>query len=133
MKIQLALISTVFMFAACEQKPADTVEPTPVVVTAAQVAPEEAKPEVVEPAEAAPLAVVVVTAEGTTFDPAVKPEQIPAGAWYCDMGTVEFARLEKGDGKCPACGMMLKEKTAEGAAAPAAEDQEGDDHAGHDH
>ncbi len=129
MKFQLALIATVFMFTACEQKPADTVEPTPVPVTAAQVAPEEAKPEPAAPAEA-PLAMVAVTAEGTTFDPAVKPEQIPAGAWYCDMGTVEFARLEKGDGKCPTCGMMLKEKTADGAAAPA---PHGHDHAGHDH
>jgi hypothetical protein len=133
MKFQLALIATVFMFAACEQKPADTVEPTPLPVTAAQVAPEEAKPEPAAPADAAPLALLAVTAEGTTFDPAVKPEQIPAGAWYCDMGTVEFARLEKGDGKCPACGMMLKEKTADGAAAPGANDHDGHDHAGHDH
>lgn len=133
MKIQLALIASVFMFTACEQKAAETTEPTVEPTTAAQAAPEEAKVEPEKPVEAAPAAMVTVTAEGTTFDPPVKPEQIPAGAWFCDMGTVEFARLEKGDGKCPACGMMLKEKIAEGAPAPAADDHAGHDHEGHEH
>jgi len=132
MKLQLALIATVFMLTACEQKPADTTEPTPEPATAVQVAPTEVEPEPEKPAEAVALALVTVTAEGSTFDPAVKPEQIPIGAWYCDMGTVEFARLEKGDGKCPNCGMMLKEKLAEGAAAPAADDGHGHDHGDHD-
>ena len=53
---------------------------------------------------------VAVTPEGARLDPAVKPEQIPAGAWYCDMGTVHYARGEKGDGKCPLCKMDLKQK-----------------------
>ena len=45
------------------------------------------------------------------------------------MGTVEYARLDKGDGKCPVCGMMLKQKPggAEAPAAPAA------GHEGHAH
>jgi len=129
MKFQLAVIASVFMLSACEQKPAETTEPTVEPTTVAQVAPEEAKVEPEKPAEA-PAPMVTVTAEGTTFDPPVKPEQIPAGAWYCDMGTVEFARLEKGDGKCPACGMMLREKTADGAAAG---EEKHDDHEGHEH
>ncbi len=58
---------------------------------------------------AAKLPMVEVSKEGTRFDPAVEKEQVPAGAWICDMGTVEYARTEKGDGKCPVCGMMLKE------------------------
>jgi hypothetical protein len=132
MKFQLALIASVFMLNACEQKPAETTEPTVEPTTAAQAAPEEAKVEPEKPVEA-PAAMVTVTAEGTTFDPPVKPEQIPAGAWYCDMGTVEFARLEKGDGKCSACGMMLKEKAADGAPAPAADEHPHDHHPGHEH
>jgi hypothetical protein len=82
------------------------------------------------PAEAAPaLAMVEVPKDGKEFNPPVKPEQIPAGAFYCDMGTVEYARLDKGDGKCPVCGMMLKQKPggAEAPAAPAA------GHEGHAH
>lgn len=63
------------------------------------------------PAMAAPMAAntVTVAPQGTTFDPPVKPEQIPPGHWYCDMDTVHYARLDKGDGKCPICGMTLKE------------------------
>ena len=53
---------------------------------------------------------VEVTAKGQKFDPAIKPEQLPAGAWYCDMGTVHWAATEKPEGgKCPECGMMLKQ------------------------
>lgn len=75
------------------------------------------------------LAMVEVPKEGKEFNPPVKPEQIPAGAFYCDMGTVEYARMDKGDGKCPVCGMMLKQKPggAEAPAAPAA------GHEGHAH
>ena len=99
----------------------------------------EAAPTTGESAEGEKLAMVEVSKEGTKFDPPVKPEQIPAGAWYCDMGTVEYARMEKGDGKCPTCGMFLKEKKADGgAAAPEAKkDDHGHDHdhgeGGHDH
>lgn len=81
---------------------------------------------------------VVVPKEGKVFKPPVQKSQIPDGAWYCDMGTVEYARMDKGDGKCPECGMMLKQMGAK-AAAPAAHDHEhghGHDHKGgegHDH
>jgi Cu(I)/Ag(I) efflux system membrane fusion protein len=53
---------------------------------------------------------VTLTPEGTRFNPPIKPEQLPDGAWYCDMGTVEYARSEQGDGECPVCGMKLKHK-----------------------
>lgn len=56
-------------------------------------------------------ATVQVAREGTKFDPATKPEQIPDGAWMCEMGgTVHYAAMEQGDGKCPTCGMALKQK-----------------------
>lgn len=135
--LALALVGAV----ACEQKPAETTEPTqtaeqkPADQTAAQKEEVKAEPEKA-PESGAAVAMVTVTAEGSTFDPPVKAEQIPAGAWYCDMGTVEFARTEQGDGKCPKCGMMLKQKPADGAAAAPAEGGEhGHDHGegGHDH
>lgn len=54
--------------------------------------------------------VVVITAEGTRFAPPIRPEQLPKGAWFCDMGTVHYARTVEGDGKCPLCHMKLKHK-----------------------
>ncbi len=67
----------------------------------------EPPPEVVQEEGDAALGPVEVDEEGTEFDPPVQPEQIPDGAWYCDMGTVHYARLEHGDGKCTRCGMNL--------------------------
>lgn len=58
-------------------------------------------------------ALVSVPAEGKKFEPPIQPSQIPEGAWYCDMGTVEYARAEKGDGRCPICKMRLKQKVPE--------------------
>jgi hypothetical protein len=53
------------------------------------------------------LPTVKVAPGGTRFDPPVQPSQIPPGAWYCDMGTVHYARLDRGNGRCPECGMPL--------------------------
>ena len=53
---------------------------------------------------------VEIAADGTRFDPAITVEQVPAGAWMCDMGTVHYASLEQGDGDCPVCGMRLTER-----------------------
>ncbi len=47
---------------------------------------------------------------GTKHDPPIKPAAIADGHWYCDMGTVHYSRPDKGDGKCPSCGMALKQK-----------------------
>lgn len=52
---------------------------------------------------------VEVAADGTTFDPPVQVAQMPKGVWYCDMGTVHFARATPGDGRCTVCGMTLSE------------------------
>ena len=78
------------------------------------VPPEVAKEEVAPP-PAAKLAVKVVelTKEGSEFDPPIDVAEVPTGAWMCDMGTVHYARLEKGDGLCPVCNMQLIEN-AEG-------------------
>ncbi len=51
---------------------------------------------------------VTLTAAGTNFDPPIAKDKVPKGAWYCDMGTVHYARLDKADGKCPRCQMDLK-------------------------
>jgi len=68
-------------------------------------------------------AAVVVPAEGQRFDPPVSADQIPEGAWYCDMGTVHFARQERGKSVCPVCKMALVEKKP--AESPAAESDDG--------
>ena len=53
---------------------------------------------------------VSLTAAGAKFDPPLEKAQVPAGAWYCDMGTAHYASTEKKDGKCPLCHMDLKHK-----------------------
>ncbi len=53
------------------------------------------------------LPTVEVSAEGNEFDPPVQVAQLPSDVWYCDMGTVHYARAEEGDGVCPLCEMKL--------------------------
>ncbi len=60
-------------------------------------------------------AFVQVSKEGTSFNPPIEKAELPDGAYYCDMGTVHYARMEKGDGKCPACGMDLSHDSPEPA------------------
>lgn len=86
-------------------------------------------------AEKAPDAAgkVQVSAAGTNFDPPVQKAQIPDGAWYCDMGTVHFARMDKGDETCPRCKMKLH---LMGGAVPKADSGEvpaPTGHEGHEH
>ena len=71
---------------------------------------EKAAPEVAAATEVA--GIVEVTADGNVFDPPVAIDQIPEGAWYCDMGTVHYARAVEGDGRCSECGMKLVHKVA---------------------
>jgi len=59
---------------------------------------------------AADLQLVEVPADGKPFKPPVTVEQIPSGAWYCDMGTVHWAQMNKGNPICPICKMDLKQK-----------------------
>ncbi len=51
-----------------------------------------------------------VPAEGKEFDPPVEVAQLPEGAYYCDMGTVHYARMEEGDNTCALCHMKLTKK-----------------------
>lgn len=62
-----------------------------------------------QPATATPSAdKVAVAAEGSKFDPAVPVAQMPDGAWACVMGgTVHYAAMDKGEGKCKICKMKL--------------------------
>lgn len=84
---------------------------------------------------AAPSAqgLVQVAATGSTFDPPVKPAQIPPGAWMCEMATVHYASMQAGDGKCPTCGMALTQKAGAAAAPAGHAEHAGDAHAGHAH
>ncbi|MEZ4460581.1 MAG: hypothetical protein R3E66_12815 [bacterium] len=127
----IAPILVALIMVGCDKPAEQPQEPAATATQAEAVvaAPSEAAP---EKAAESGASMVTVTAEGTTFDPPVKPEQIPAGAWYCDMGTVEYASLEKGDGKCPKCGMMLKQKPGADGDKPAEGDNH-DGHEGHDH
>jgi len=70
-----------------------------------------------EPSEPAANDLVTVASDGTRFDPPVESSRVPAGAWMCDMGTVHYAALDQGDGKCPTCGMQLTQHTAKGGEA----------------
>ena len=101
------ILTAALLIAACGQQPAQ------------EAAAPEPEPQAAEP-QAEPAAEVVemveVTAEGSTFEPAVEVAQIPDGAWYCPMETVHYAQLEQGEGKCPSCGMDLVQKVA--AAEP---------------
>ncbi|TDP63646.1 hypothetical protein [Bradymonas sediminis] len=106
----------------CDKKEAEE----PATTEAAVENVDEAKPEAQgaekaeAPAEKAPekLAKVELTATGTKFDPPIKVEQLPAGAWYCDMGTVHWASLENPkDGRCPECNMKLKQYDPDALAA----------------
>jgi hypothetical protein len=49
-------------------------------------------------------------AGGTQHDPPIAVKDVPAGHWYCDMGTVHYSRAAEADGKCALCGMKLKHK-----------------------
>lgn len=84
-------------------------------VTAAPIA-EQPEPSAAEGAPA--LEMVELTAEGTEFDPPIQAEQLPDGAWYCDMGTVHYARTDQGDGKCALCGMNLVQQEAAEESVP---------------
>ena len=95
--LALAALFTLTLAPGCDKKAAD--KPPAADKATAKAAAKAAAPKVVE-----------VPKDGKKFDPPVQKDQIPAGAWYCDMGTVHYARMDKGDGKCPVCHMMLTQK-----------------------
>jgi Cu(I)/Ag(I) efflux system membrane fusion protein len=57
---------------------------------------------------------VDVSEDGEKFEPAINPERLPAGVWYCPMEKTHWAQRKKGDGECPVCGMFLNKKSADG-------------------
>lgn len=94
----------------------------------------EPKEEAKEEEAAKDLEKVEVAKAGTKFDPAVQAEQMPAGAWYCDMGDVHWAAMEKPEsGKCPECNMALKQYDATELAAQKEKAVEAHGHEDGDH
>lgn len=67
---------------------------------------------------------VDVPEDGKEFDPAIAPNKLPDGVYYCPMGETHWAQHQKGNGECPICGMNLKQKKGS--------DDKGED-ATHDH
>ena len=49
---------------------------------------------------------------GKKLEPPVPVASVPEGMWVCDMGTTHWVQHEKGEGECPVCGMILKQKGA---------------------
>ena len=64
----------------------------------------------ISPSAQGDLPAVEVPAEGKKFEPPVRVQQLPAGAWYCDMGTVHWAQMNEANHVCPFCKMDLKQK-----------------------
>jgi glucose/arabinose dehydrogenase len=108
---------------ACDSKPTETTAAPEATAPSAESAP--TAPD--EPAK------VEVSAEGTTFKPPVQKAQLPDNVYYCDMGTVHYARSEKGDNKCPLCNMFLTPHNVPGAEAPPAQNHGHGHGHGHDH
>ncbi|ACY14292.1 hypothetical protein [Haliangium ochraceum] len=106
--LTLLFALSVALLGACDKSetPAPaTADPPPGEPAAAEATEPGTAEEALEAADT-----VEVSAEGTRFDPAVEVAAIPEGAWMCDMGTVHYASMEKGDGKCPVCTMELTQK-----------------------
>ncbi len=92
------------------------------ITVTAQDEPPADEPAEVQEAEG----LIEVSEEGAELDPPATSDQIPVGAWHCDMGgSVHYAALTEGDGACPICGMFLTQK-AEAEPPPTG-------HEGHGH
>ncbi len=74
---------------------------------------------------------IELTAEGTIFDPPISKDRVPDGAWICDMGTVDYASGEPGDGTCPVCNMRLVQHRADGGSAGGDRPEAAGDHGEH--
>jgi glucose/arabinose dehydrogenase len=121
-----ALVCALMLVGAlgCDSNKADTASTSEPAATEEPASETPAKDEGASKTPAKPASgKAEVTKEGSKFDPPIAKAEVPEGAYYCDMGTVHYARMEEGDGKCPLCGMALVHEQ------PGAED--GGDHAGH--
>lgn len=120
-----------FVVTSCDKR-SDAEASADTTAEAEQTAPEEFESGS-EPGETVnePVEKVELAAGGQAFDPAIQPEQLPEGAWYCDMGTVHWAAMAKpDDGKCPECGMALKK--LDSAALAKQKEKAVEAHHGHD-
>lgn len=125
--VKIGLLAAALALVAACDKPADT---TPLTATTTAATPTTNAGTI---APAAAGAAVEVSADGTKFDPPIKAEQLPEGAFYCDMGTVHYAQMTPGE-KCPTCGMKLKVHKVEHVAEPSGHDHgDGTNGHGHDH
>ena len=107
-----SLCLTLTLLSACQRSDSQPAEPKAQANTTTEAsAPKRAE---AQPKSGAPL---TLSAEGQRFEPPVEPSALPEGAFYCDMGTVHYARAERGDGECPICHMSLKQKGAQQEAA----------------
>ncbi len=95
--------------------------PAPATQKSAQ---KQIAPKVAEKPAAPKVDKIKVSPEGAKIDPPVSKEKIPEGAYYCDMGSVHYARMQKGDNTCPLCKMALKQMGTH---------SEVDAHKGHNH
>lgn len=103
--VALVLALTTLVLIGCGAK--EPAGPTPDEIAAQKV---QQAMEAGQMEPGAPVEIVEVADDGTVFDPPVQVDQIPDGAWYCDMGTVHYARMTEGDGRCAECGMTLTHK-----------------------
>ncbi len=102
--VPLILAVAVAMVLGCQQQP---VGPTPDEIAARKM--EQAMQAGTGGNPIASTDTVEVAAGGTRFEPPVEVAQLPAGVWYCDMGTVHYARATEGDSRCAVCGMTLSQ------------------------
>lgn len=131
----LSLILSILSF-GCDNKKAEQPENTEAqakkTVENSGEAQPEAEPAAKDDEPAEQLKMVEVATAGTKFDPPVEVEQLPKGAWYCDMGTVHWAGMKNTeDGQCPECGMKLKQHDPDALAEQKKEAVEPHPH-GHD-
>lgn len=104
MRSLCACLAAPLLVLACDGSPSPAPEPSAEAPAPEAVSPEASSPAVVLPPLSGPVS---LTASGVQLDPPAEKDQIPDGAWFCDMGTVHFASTEKNDGICPLCSMEL--------------------------
>lgn len=100
----VVVIATCLLLPACQPR-----EPGP---TPDQIAAEKVSQAMQAGADdgSGQLPQVEVAPEGSRFNPPVRVTQLPPGTWYCDLGTVHYARPDQGDGQCPVCGLALSRR-----------------------
>lgn len=138
LSVFLMLLMSTLLF-ACEKKDAAQTTTEPAANTAGDTKPaadEKKDPEVLAVKDGESLTLAQLTG-GKKLDPPAKLDQLPAGAYFCDMGTAHYAREVEGDGRCPLCSMKLVKKADAAPGEEAKPAEAGHEHkegeAGHEH